>query len=290
MSNGPVPSPPPTSYPPQPFLAWNALSQDTFIHFGSQSEQTPLTEHEKRILEAAFQRPKVPLELETLAPILKKGIDLDKPVCAEYTPAMVAAQKNAPEILTLLAEQGATLNLQSKDTKTTALHEALWNQSIHAATHLLDQDGINVNLQNRGGMTPLMVLLENPKIRDKDSTKLLKAMLLRDVDPNLNDLDGRTALARAAESGNRKAVARLLQHIPADQLDINEADNQGKTPLILAVEKGHPFIAQLLLERGADPNLACNEGNTAYDYAQKRPFYCLTKALLGETPPPAPGL
>lgn len=61
----------------------------------------------------------------------------------------------------------------------------------------------------------------------------------------------RPLLVLAAERGHYDMVANLLDHGE----NINISDNWGITPLSMAVMEGHREIAELLLNRGADPNL-----------------------------------
>ncbi len=46
---------------------------------------------------------------------------------------------------------------------------------------------------------------------------------------------------------------------------MNICEQQGYTPLHLAVQKDYFYIAQLLIEKGADLSIRCNDGYTAID-------------------------
>ena len=50
-------------------------------------------------------------------------------------------------------------------------------------------------------------------------------------------------------------------------ININSKDNDGNTFLILSVKQGLNYISKLLLERGANPNIQNNEGNSALHFA-----------------------
>ncbi|WP_395462943.1 ankyrin repeat domain-containing protein [Wolbachia endosymbiont of Cantharis cryptica] len=47
--------------------------------------------------------------------------------------------------------------------------------------------------------------------------------------------------------------------------NMNICEQQGYTPLHLAVQKDYFYIAQLLIEKGADLSIRCNDGYTAID-------------------------
>ena len=72
------------------------------------------------------------------------------------------------------------------------------------------------------------------------------------------DIYGRTPLHLAAGNG-RKEVAQILVESGAE---VNVADGDGRTPLHWAAKRGHKEVAQLLIENGADKDMADNEGNT----------------------------
>lgn len=60
----------------------------------------------------------------------------------------------------------------------------------------------------------------------------------------------RTALMRAAERGNLRAVRVLLKKAA----DVNAKDSFGGTALMFAANKGHLAVVEALLTAGADPN------------------------------------
>jgi len=55
----------------------------------------------------------------------------------------------------------------------------------------------------------------------------------------------------SALTGDAKEVAKFL----SDGVDVNAVDNKRDTPLMIAVRWGYKDIAELLLEKGADPNI-----------------------------------
>ncbi len=73
-----------------------------------------------------------------------------------------------------------------------------------------------------------------------------------------------TPLARAAESGDRPQIVRLL----AEGADPNVLDAGGQTPLMRAVNSGHFKLVGVLVTRGADSELRdTSSGRTALLHA-----------------------
>ena len=70
-------------------------------------------------------------------------------------------------------------------------------------------------------------------------------------------IGGMTALLVASRDGLKEAVVALLD---SDDSINQTSDTDHATPLILALINGHYDLAQILLERGADPKLATSDG------------------------------
>jgi len=104
------------------------------------------------------------------------------------------------EMLNLLFEHGADLNLQNKK-NSTALHDAI-SQNIEKCIQWLLDKKVNVNLQNSNGWTPLMIAVSN-----KD-TKTIKLLLEAGADTNLKTTDFKTTVDYCA--GNEE-LEKLLK-------------------------------------------------------------------------------
>ncbi len=62
--------------------------------------------------------------------------------------------------------------------------------------------------------------------------------------------------------------------------DPNRADNNGATPLLIACQEGHLAIAKKLLDKGADPNKADNNGATPLFVACQEGHQAIVEKLL----------
>ena len=82
---------------------------------------------------------------------------------------------------------------------------------------------------------------------------------------NINFLTKRkeSALITAAENNHNDVVQLLLDR----GADPNMADQDGFTPLFFAVQDGFIDVVQTLLDRGAEPNMVNHDGHTPIEWA-----------------------
>ena len=139
---------------------------------------------------------------------------------------------------------------------------------------LLEKD-INPNVQNENGATALMAAC------DSDHIEIVKLLLDTDkVDPNLVDNRGCTALHCAILSEKRVELVKLL--LDHNKIDPNLKTPIGGTALILACEAGFVEVVKLLLDNDkVDPNLGTNDGTTPLMYACEHGHVEVVKLLLG---------
>ena len=96
--------------------------------------------------------------------------------------------------------------------------------------------GMNPNVKDKDGMTPLLVAA------DKGHTATVQVLLEKGADPNVKGMDGFTALTMAADKGHTAIVQALLEK-GADQ---NVKGKDGVTPVLFAADKGRTAIVQLI--------------------------------------------
>lgn len=78
----------------------------------------------------------------------------------------------------------------------------------------------------------------------------MRILLETGADPNLQDIEGNTALMRAIENDNEEAVGLLLEH--GTRLDLFK--KSGKSCLDLACVSPHTNVLKRLLAAGAGPS------------------------------------
>ncbi|OBZ78625.1 Acyl-CoA-binding domain-containing protein 2 [Grifola frondosa] len=73
-------------------------------------------------------------------------------------------------------------------------------------------------------------------------------------------------LSSLAISGNVQGLQSFLDENP--RVDVNQPDENGYTPLHLASDRGQLAVVELLLKRGADPDIKDSDNFTAAELAQ----------------------
>lgn len=155
-----------------------------------------------------------------------------------------------------------------------ALHNALMRNDIQTINRLLDSnmDAIKsiINDKDRWGYT---VLFEACKRRYKGLVRLL---LEHGADPNILNDRGESPLYSCMFGTINIGIVRLL-------LDHNanvNFQNHGVTALQVAILDKKLSVIELLLQRGADPNVTNKEGKTPLCYAVKTSNIAKVRLLL----------
>lgn len=100
---------------------------------------------------------------------------------------------------------------------------------------------------------------------------LVKLLLERkEVDVNVRNSIGTTALLSAAAYGHESTVKLLLDR---NEIDVNARDFLGQSPLFRAVRNQISSIVELLLATdGIDVNIPANDGLTPFSFAAERGY------------------
>jgi uncharacterized protein len=165
--------------------------------------------------------------------LLQAGADINGTDDRGRTPVMAATHANKPETVQALIEAGADVNMRD---------HRLDNPFLYAgAEGLLD---------------------------------ILRLNIAAGADARLTNRFGGTALIPAAERGHVEIVQELLRHT---NIDVNHVNNLGWTALLEAIILGdgssrHTEVVRLLVEAGADVNLADANGITPLAHARQRGY------------------
>jgi uncharacterized protein len=188
------------------------------------------------------------------------------PVPGAKTPLLYATRQGDPELVRLLVDAGADLELADADGVTPLLN-AIINASLasrrpggtghfEVARYLIEQ-GADVNVADWYGQTPLWVAVSvrNLDVRGPSrdngvdraaALELIRNLLARGADPN----------ARTQEYPPERRFITGLG-------DLSWVDFTGETPFLRAALSGDATVMRLLLEHGADPSISTHGGTTA---------------------------
>ena len=160
------------------------------------------------------------------------------------------------------------INSPSDAREMTLLHVAARLNRLETIDYFVNKK--NVNLQDRWGITALMVAAQY------GTADMVKTLLEHGAKPDIQNNDGWTALALAARYGTADMVKTLLEH--GAKPDIQK--NDGWPVLIIAARYGTADMVKILLEHGAKPDIQNNDGWTALIVAARYGTADMVKTLL----------
>ena len=129
----------------------------------------------------------------------------------------------------------------------TCLHYAANEDCSKAVVLSIISHGADVNATNKCNQTSLLSACA------KGNIDAIIALVNAGADPNIPDADGDTCLHNAVGKSCSKYVP---QTIISHGADVNATNKNNVTSLMLACEKGNKYTINLLLNAGADPNIA----------------------------------
>lgn len=207
------------------------------------------------------------------------------------TPLHIASRAGHLEIVKLLIENGASLNIKEANGDT-PLHNAINGKHLEIV-QLLIEKGSNVNEKGAFALTPIhtafdssqeeiikLLLNKGSDVNTKDNREqtvlhkavslgnleITKLIVAKGIDANLKNEFGHTALHIAIQFGN----IDLIKYLIKNNANVNIQDIEGMTPLHSTTANGaYPEIIQILLSQGADRTLMNNNGKTALDIAKE---------------------
>ena len=159
-----------------------------------------------------------------------------------------AAEKGNPQIVAMLLEAGARVNVKDAQGETPLL-AAAGGGRVEAAALLLAH-GAHPNAADNGGSTPLMQAARFPK--------MIRLLLAHGAQVNVRNQSKETALSLVCSEGSLPS-ARLL--VEAGAL-VNPLRARDEVPLGNAAQKGNLKLVQYLLAQGADVQCPDKDGYT----------------------------
>jgi len=185
-----------------------------------------------------------------------------------------AAEAGETASVLSLLEAGANINATDERGRTAAMAATHANQV--ETVRLLIEAGADINLRDQR--------LDNPFLyaSAEGLFEIVQLTIEAQADTRLTNRFGGTALIPAAERGHVEIVRELLTRT---DVDVNHVNNLGWTALLEAIilsdgGERHQQIVQLLVDHGADVNLADAQGITPLAHARQRGYVQIMDILL----------
>ncbi|KAL4819547.1 ankyrin repeat-containing domain protein [Aspergillus spinulosporus] len=180
------------------------------------------------------------------------------------TPLMWALTCGRRKLVRALLQHGADANVHDEHSGLTVLINEIRRPKARNVRLLLRHNKVDPNLPDRHSCTPLWAAL------DSWDVTMLKQLLARpDLDVN-RPRNGITPLLHAISNRQDDVAVLLLKHPSLDSTSINSMDPNKRTPLSYVSEYGPVWLTDMLLEKGADPQLADIDGRIPRSYAVAR--------------------
>ncbi|XP_041355391.1 ankyrin-1-like [Gigantopelta aegis] len=228
---------------------------------------------------------------QMIEPLLKKGLAINAVDCNQNTPLHTAILYRSFDSAQCLVENGAQVNLQNRAGHS-PLHYAVCTEenirdqmpmvgflspqstrdensaqdlSFNFVSYLVGK-GVNINLQNEDGNTPLHFAVQGL------SFNIVNHLVEHGGEINQQNENGNTPLHYAAQHGSVDIVSCLVEN----QAELDAEDKSGNTPLHLAARNCKMENISCLVDKGAQVDCENIEGCTPLIYSS----YCEQSRIL----------
>ena len=217
------------------------------------------------------------------------------------TPLMLAVASKNKEMVKLLLDNGANINIKDKIYGYTPLIIAVRVGDLEIAKLLLDYCA-DINIKDNQGKTAIATAENYSKIEDminllkeygaktteqankdllsaakQENLELVKEAIAEGADVNAK-INNSTALHIISQSGNTEIAKVLIDN----KADVNIKVKTGITPLMVASYYGNRDIVKLLLDNGANANIFAQNGDTPLSIAENKNHRDIVNLLKSE--------
>lgn len=173
--------------------------------------------------------------------------DINAVLYDDQMPMHFAARSRSRETVLLLLSRGADINVRREDGLTPLIVAASCGLKDGAWIEFLVKQGADVNARDNRGMPSLMWALWAADV------ETITSLIHLGADTNVKTIYGGILSEVVVLNQELLPVIRLLLK---SEKNINQRDERGRTPLLNALSRGHIQTAKLLMEKGADVNIA----------------------------------
>jgi ankyrin repeat protein len=187
---------------------------------------------------------------------------------------VLAAERGDLSALERLLEEGASVE-DRDDSGRTALVAAAYENHLEVARKLIEA-GADVNVKDDTEQSAYLISTSEVG----DDPRLLRLTLGNGADVESLDSYNGTGLIRASERSYAEIVKELLK----TDIDVDHVNNLEWTALLEAIILGdggsqHTEVVRLLVDSGADVNLADGDGVTPLEHARKSDYKEIVQIL-----------
>jgi hypothetical protein len=143
----------------------------------------------------------------------------------------------------------------------------------HEAVRVFLSSGVNLEVKDERGWTPLMIAAANGK------GALAQLLIHSGARPAARDINGFTPLHWAALLSMSNVVVLLI----SKKVDVDSQSKFKWTPLMQACTRGHLSVCSLLIAAGANLALANSDGSTALQIASGKGFHEIAQLIMAES-------
>jgi ankyrin repeat protein len=200
--------------------------------------------------------------------------DREAPTKDKVMDLITAAERGEVQVVQRLLAQKADVDAQDSRGRT-ALIAAAYNNHLDVAEVLITA-GADVNIQDNTQQSAYLIATSEVG----DDPRLLNLTLQHGADVRSLDSYNGTGLIRAADRGHVAIVQALL----VTPITVDHVNRLGWTALLEAVILGdgdarHTEVVRLLVDAGANVNIADREGITALAHARERGYIDMVNIL-----------
>jgi quinoprotein dehydrogenase-associated probable ABC transporter substrate-binding protein len=201
--------------------------------------------------------------------LVSKGADVNKVDSQGWTPLQSAARQRRDEMIKLLIELGADVNVSEP----TPLAAALMRDHVPSIKVLLEH-GADMEKPGQDGFRPLPLAIAEDKYE--------AAKALMDAGADVNTPSGDEALTPLMVAAGQTSPAEGAMFLPGSTrptdiarglldrgANVNAQSKSGMTALMIAATHNNPPMIGMLIDAGADPTLKNSLGQTAADVAER---------------------
>ena len=197
---------------------------------------------------------------DVLEAIIKRGADVNATSKSNETALLNACWMGNENAISVLLNAGADPNIASADGYI-SLHGAIKKGCSKEVIEAIISHGADVNATNKANDTALRYACSEGNI------DTFNVLLQAGADTNIASANGNTLLYDAVTTGCCKDV---LQAIISHGADVNATNKNNETALMKACWTGNEGAISVLLNAGADPNIAHADGDTCLHGAVRK--------------------